>query len=104
MRCVWLIGGRARAGSFNWVESEIVHSALELDQLSVHAIMTPRPKIIWLNQDDPHELTWHKIVVSRHSDFPVYRGSRDNVVGVVAGEGALRQPRGRRRRAVQRTS
>jgi putative hemolysin len=73
-----------RAGSFNRVESEIVHSALELDQLSVHAIMTPRPKIIWLNQDDPHELTWHKIVVSRHSDFPVYRGSRDNVVGVVA--------------------
>lgn len=73
-----------RAGAFNKVESHIVHSALELDQLPVHEIMTPRPKIIWLNQDDPHDQVWHKIVVSSHSFFPVYRGSRDRVVGIVS--------------------
>lgn len=44
-----------RAGAFNKVESHIVHSALELDQLPVRDIMTPRPKIIWLNQDESHE-------------------------------------------------
>ncbi len=73
-----------RAGAFNKVESQIVHSALELDQLPVHEIMTPRPKIIWLNQDEPHEQIWHKIVVSSHSYFPVYRGSRDQVAGIVS--------------------
>ncbi len=73
-----------RAGAFNKVESHIVHSALELDQLPVREIMTPRPKVIWLNQDDSHDQVWHKIVVSGHSHFPVYQGNRDNPVGVVS--------------------
>lgn len=73
-----------RAGAFNRIESHIVHSALELDQLPVREIMTPRPKIIWLNQDDPHEQIWHKIVVSRHSHFPVYSTNRDHVIGTVS--------------------
>jgi len=73
-----------RAGAFNKVESEIVHSALELDRLPVREIMTPRGKVIWLNQDDSHDQIWHKIVVSNHSHFPVYRESRDYTVGVVS--------------------
>lgn len=73
-----------RAGAFNRVESHIVHSALQLDQLPVREIMTPRPKVIWLNQNDPHEQIWHKIVVSGHSHFPVYEGNRDHTVGVVS--------------------
>lgn len=73
-----------RAGAFNRVESQIVHSALELDQLPVREIMTPRPKVIWLNQEDPHDLIWHKIVVSRHSHFPVHDGSRDHTLGTVS--------------------
>jgi putative hemolysin len=73
-----------RAGAFNKVESQIVHSALELDELPVWAIMTPRPKVIWLNRDDSHEQIWHKIVVSNHSNFPVYEGNRDHPVGIVS--------------------
>lgn len=73
-----------RAGAFNKVESHIVHSALELDQLPVREIMTPRPKVIWLNQDESHDQIWHKIVVSNHSHFPVYQGNRDHTVGIVS--------------------
>ena len=73
-----------RAGAFNRIESQIVHGALELDRLPVRDIMTPRPKIIWLNQDDAHEQVWHKIVVSRHSHFPVYAEHRDRVIGTVS--------------------
>ncbi len=73
-----------RAGAFNRVESEMVSNVLDLDRLVVRDIMTPRPKIIWLSKQDTHESIWHKIVVSRHSQFPVYEGSRDNVVGVVS--------------------
>ena len=73
-----------RAGAFQKVESEIVESVLDLDQLHLREIMTPRPKVIWLNRDDHHETVWHKIVVSGHSFFPVYEGNRDNVVGVVS--------------------
>lgn len=73
-----------RAGAFNKVESHIVHSALELDQLPVRDIMTPRGKVIWLNQDDTHEQVWHKIVVSGHSYFPVYAENREHVVGMIS--------------------
>jgi putative hemolysin len=45
--------------------------------------MTPRPKIIWINVNDSHETIWHRIVVSAHSTFPVYEGSRDHVLGWV---------------------
>lgn len=73
-----------RAGAFQKVESDMVESVLSLDRLPVREIMTPRPKIIWLNRDDPHETVWHKIVVSGHSRYPVYQGNRDNVVGIVS--------------------
>jgi putative hemolysin len=45
--------------------------------------MTPRAKIIWINVADAHDSIWHKIVVSGHTTFPVYEGTRDRVVGVV---------------------
>ncbi len=73
-----------RAGAFQKVESDIVTSVLDLDLLMTQDIMTPRPKVIWLNRDDPHETVWHKIVVSGHSYFPIYKGDRDHVVGVVS--------------------
>jgi putative hemolysin len=72
------------AGVFNKTESDMVAGVLELDQLPVTALMTPRPKIVFINLDDPDEVSWRKIVASGHSSFPVYQGSRDQVVGMVA--------------------
>jgi Mg2+/Co2+ transporter CorC len=45
--------------------------------------MTPRAKIIWINVTDSHETIWHRIVVSAHSTFPVYEGTRDHILGLV---------------------
>jgi putative hemolysin len=71
-------------GVFNKTEKEMVAGVLELDQLPVTALMTPRPKIVFLNLDDPDEVNWRKIVASGHSYFPVYQGNRDQVLGMVA--------------------
>ena len=73
-----------QAGVFDRREPEMVEGVLALDRLPVRDIMTPRAKIIWINQADPHEAIWHKIVVSGHSHYPVYEHSRDQVVGVVS--------------------
>ena len=54
--------------------------------LPVTALMTPRPKIVFLNLDDPEEVNWRKIVTSGHSYFPVYQNSRDQIVGMDAGQ------------------
>jgi putative hemolysin len=73
-----------RSGAFNRVETQIVSSALDLDQLVVRDIMTPRRKVICLNREDTHEAIWRKIVASAHSFFPVYEQSRDNIIGIVS--------------------
>jgi putative hemolysin len=72
------------AGVFNRAEKEMVAGVLELDELPVTALMTPRPKIVFLNVDDPDEVNWRKIVASGHSYFPVFQGNRDQVLGMVA--------------------
>lgn len=79
-----LIEEGLHAGVFNKTEKEMVAGVLELDQLPVTALMTPRPKIVFLNLDDPDEVNWRKIVASGHSYFPVYQGNRDQVLGMVA--------------------
>jgi putative hemolysin len=73
-----------RAGVFDAAEPRMVESVLSFDQQPVQAIMTPREKLVFLNQDDPHEVIWHKIVVSGYANYPVYEGSRDRVMGVVS--------------------
>jgi putative hemolysin len=73
-----------KAGVFHRSEPRMVASVLALDQRPVQDIMTPREKLVFLNQDDPHEAVWHKIVVSGHSTFPVFATSRDRVVGVIS--------------------
>ena len=72
------------AGVFHQAEPKMVESVLAFDRLPVKDIMTPRSKLVFLNRDDSHEAVWHKIVVSGHSNFPVYEGRRDRVVGVVS--------------------
>jgi putative hemolysin len=73
-----------KTGVFHQSEPRMVKSVLAFDQRPVRDIMTPREKLVFLNQDDPHEAVWHKIVVSGHSNFPVYAASRDQVVGVIS--------------------
>ena len=72
------------AGVFHQAEPLMVARVLSLDQLLVKEIMQPRPKVVFIGRDDPHELIWHKIVASRYSQYPVYHRNRDNVVGVIA--------------------
>jgi putative hemolysin len=73
-----------QAGVFHKAEKDMIEGVLRLDQLPVTAIMTPRPKIVFLNIDDAEEVNWRKIVASGHSHFPVYQDNRDQVLGMVA--------------------
>ena len=72
------------AGVIHRAEKEMVDRVLALDNLRVTALMTPRPKIVFLNIEDTEEVNWRKIVASGHSYFPVYQGNRDAVIGMVA--------------------
>lgn len=73
----------ATAGVFHKAERAMVEGVLRLDERPVTEIMTRRTRIVWLNVIDSDEVNWRKIVASGHSQFPVYEGTRDNVIGMV---------------------
>ena len=73
-----------RAGVFSSTEQGMVERVLRLDEMRVEELMTPSIRIVWINADDASDVTWRALVASGHSHFPVYRGSRENILGVVS--------------------
>ncbi len=71
-------------GVFNREEKKMVEGVLELDELAVRDIMTPKSQVVYLNIEDSDEHNWRRIAASGHSHFPVYQNNRDNVTGVVS--------------------
>ncbi len=74
----------SHAGVFHHAEIEMVEGVMRLDEERVGDLMTPRPKIIWLDANDSKDTNWRKIVTSNHSYFPLYEENRDHVIGMVS--------------------
>jgi len=79
-----LIEQGTSAGVFHKAERAMVEGVLRLDERPVTELMTRRTRIVWLDIEEPEEVSWRKVVASGHSHFPVFEGSRDNVLGMVA--------------------
>lgn len=71
------------AGVFERTEHNIVTRALRLDDTRLGALMTPRMDLEFIDLNDPVEQSLKKIAESPFSRFPVCRGERSNVLGVV---------------------
>ena len=78
-----LIRQGTQIGTFKQAEQDIVERVFRLDDLPVHAIMTPRSRIVWLDQEETFEQNHQKITRSIHSRFPVCLGSLDEILGIV---------------------
>jgi putative hemolysin len=50
----------------------------------IHAIMTPRLEIVWLDLDDEADENQQKITAGRHRRLPVCQGDLDNVLGLIS--------------------
>jgi putative hemolysin len=72
------------SGVFKKTEKEMVEGVFELDQLVVYDLMTPRSKVVFLDAEEPDIDNWRKVVSSGHSHFPVFKESRDNILGVTS--------------------
>jgi putative hemolysin len=72
------------AGGIERAESRMMEGVLGFENLDVYDIMIPRPKMVWIERDEPHAEVWPRIVKSTQGFFPVYFGQRDNLVGVVS--------------------
>ncbi|MBQ7178690.1 MAG: CBS domain-containing protein [Victivallales bacterium] len=70
-------------------EKRMIRGALELDELSVRKIMTPRVDVISVEYKEDMALedfvneVRRTIIQSGHSRIPVYSGTIDNIIGIV---------------------
>ncbi len=64
-------------------ESDLVQSALELDEIEVQEILTPRVDMIALDVEDSWEEILELAKNSKVSRIPVYENTVDNIIGLV---------------------
>jgi putative hemolysin len=74
----------ARVGVFEEEERDLVRRALQLDDRPVRELMTPRPKVAWLDADDPQEEVLRQAREAGHSYYPVARGDLDDLLGIAS--------------------
>jgi len=74
-----------RMGVLPKYQETLIHRALELDDVSIREIMTPRQKIFSLPANMPIEEASAKVINRQHSRVPVYDESHgpEHIVGVV---------------------
>ncbi len=73
-----------KGGVFNESERDMVAGVLELDEMPISYLTTPRPKLVFLDLADPNETNWRKVIASGHSHFPVVHGNKEQVIGMVS--------------------
>jgi putative hemolysin len=78
-----LVAEGARLGVIHRIEHDMIEGVLDLADSAVRTIMTPRPRIVWVDLDDPREVMVRKIAACPHAQILVCRGSIDEPVGVV---------------------
>jgi CBS domain containing-hemolysin-like protein len=94
-----------RMGLLPRFQESLVHRALELDDVPVREIMTPRPKIFALPSSMLVEEASARVIEMMHSRVPVYDETRgpEHIVGVVYSKDLSRlmffRPSAQRRRA-----
>ncbi len=78
-----LIQEGTTGGVFEEIEQEIVHNVFQLGDRRVTSLMTNRQEIVWLDMEDSVEENKIKVFETKHSVYPLCKGTVDNVVGLV---------------------
>lgn len=64
-------------------QRKMLHGVFELSQTRARDVMIPRTEMVGIAADSSFAETLSLVQHSRHSRFPVYRGSLDNILGII---------------------
>lgn len=78
-----LVAESAEQGVLDADERNMVNRVLRLGDRSVSSVMTPRPRIAWLDTAAPLAENLATLRETPYSRYPVYRESEDEVIGVL---------------------
>lgn len=70
-------------GEIQHTEAQLIHNVLDFGDLTVREVMTPAQKVFSLPYDLPLGRAIEAVTRQRYSRVPVYRGRRDNIVGIL---------------------
>lgn len=69
---------------------EMIEGVMEISSLRVRDIMIPRPQIIFIDAEQPLDACVDIIIESAHSRFPVIRGGKDTIEGILLAKDLLK--------------
>jgi putative hemolysin len=70
-------------GELQEAEEEMLYKVFDFASKEVSAVMVPRPEVVGIAADMPPEEALRAVVDSPFTRYPVYRGSLDDVVGIL---------------------
>jgi magnesium and cobalt exporter, CNNM family len=79
----YLIGLGSKEGVLDKVKQELLTSVLDFADLVVRESMVPRTRMVAVEKEAPADELIKVITESGHSRIPVYRGTVDNIVGIL---------------------
>jgi putative hemolysin len=79
----YLVAEGARLGVIHNVERDMIEGVLDLADSPVRTIMTPRPRVQWLDLNSPKAEILSRVRSCPHAQLLACRGSIDEVVGIV---------------------
>jgi magnesium and cobalt exporter, CNNM family len=79
-----LLIAESRDGGLLEPEEQVrLHRALRLGLRTANQLMVPRPRLAALDVDTPYEHVLRAVATSPYSRLPVYRGTLENVLGIL---------------------
>ena len=78
-----LISASAEEGTIDEEERKLIQSVVDFSEKTVREVMTPRPKIVAIEQDKTLEDLRQIVINEQYSRLPVYEGTIDRMAGFV---------------------
>jgi magnesium and cobalt exporter, CNNM family len=70
-------------GELEQAEEEMLYKVFDFASKEVSAVMVPRPDVVGISADMPPEEALRAVVDSPFTRYPVYRGTLDDIVGIL---------------------
>lgn len=87
-----LLEESAESGELDTGQYEILDNVFDLDDKDAKAIMTPRTELVAIDIDDDLETILDIMGKNKFTRYPVYKDSKDNIIGFIHIKDAYRLP------------
>jgi putative hemolysin len=78
-----IVAAAEDTGAIEEAEEEMVYKVFDFADKEVHDVMVPRPEVVALSIDLPSHEALAAVIDSPYTRYPVYRGSLDEIEGVL---------------------